>query len=73
MSFLKKNYMKLTIWTQSEDIPFKIVQDKDKANIFADVILQNLKHCIMSGKFPDQLIKADVSPVFKKGNYNNKT
>ena len=56
---------------QSEDIPFKIV--KDNADIFANFILQNFNKCIIDGKFPDQLKKADVSPVFKKGNHNDKT
>ena len=56
---------------QSEDIPFKII--KDNADIFANFILQNFNKCIIDGKFPDQLKKADVSPVFKKGNHNDKT
>ena len=45
--------------TQSEDIPFKII--KDNANIFANFILQNFYKCIIDGKFPDQLKKADLS------------
>ena len=57
--------------TQSEDIPFKIINDN--ADIFANFILQNFSKCIIDGKFPDQLKKADVSPVFKKGNHNDKT
>ena len=57
--------------TQSEDIPFKIV--KDNADIFANFILQNFNKCIISGKFPNQLKKADVSPAFKKGNHNDQT
>ena len=56
--------------TQSEDIPFKIV--KDNTDIFANFILQNFNKCIIDGKFPDQLKKADVSPVFKKGNHDDK-
>ena len=56
---------------QSEDIPFKII--KDNADIFANFILQNFNKCIIDGKFPDQLKKADVSPVYKKGNHNDKT
>ena len=36
-------------------------------------ILQSFNKCIIGGKFPDQLKKADVSPVFKKGNHNDKT
>ena len=56
--------------TQTEDIPFKII--KDNADIFADFISQNFNKCIIDGKIPDQLTKADVSPVFKKGNHNDK-
>ena len=57
--------------TQSEDIPFKII--KDNAVIFANFILQNFSKCIIDGKIPDQLNKADVSAVFKKGSHNDKT
>ena len=57
--------------TQLEDIPFKII--KDNADIFANFILQSFNKCIIDGKFPDQLKKADVSPIFKKGNHNDKT
>ena len=57
--------------TQSEDIPFKVI--KDNADIFANFILQGFNKCIIDGKFPDQLKKADLSPVFKKGNHNDKT
>ena len=57
--------------TQSEDIPLKII--KYNADILANFILQNFNKCIIDGKFPDQLKKADVSPVFKKGNHNDKT
>ena len=56
---------------QSEDIPFKII--KDNGDIFANFILQNFNKCLIDGKFPDQLKKADVSPIFKKGNHNDKT
>ena len=56
---------------QSQDITFKII--KDNADIFANFILQNFNKCIIDGKFPDQLKKADVSLVFNKGNHNDKT
>ena len=56
---------------QSKDIPFKII--KDNADIFANFILQNFSKCIIDGNFPDQLKKADVSPIFTKGNHNDKT
>ena len=55
---------------QSEDIPFKII--KDNADTFANFVLQNFNKCVIDGKFPDQLKKADVSPIFKKGNHNGK-
>ena len=51
--------------TQSEDIPFKVI--KDNADIFANFVLQNFNKCIIDAKFPDQLKKTDVSPVFQKG------
>ena len=57
--------------TQSQDISFKII--KGNADIIANFILQNFIKCIIDGKSPDQLRKADVSPVFKKGNRNDKT
>ena len=57
--------------TQSEDIPLKII--KDNADIFANFILQNFNKCIIDEKFPDQLKKADVRPVFRKGKHNDKT
>ena len=34
-------------------------------------MLQNFNKCIIDGKFPNQLKKAGVSLVFKKGNNNN--
>ena len=57
--------------TQLWDMPIKII--KDNADIFANFILQNFNQCILDGKFPDQLKKADVSPVFRKTNHNDKT
>ena len=57
--------------TDAEDIPFKII--KDNADIFSNFILKNFNKSIIEGKFPDQLKKADVSPVFKNGNHNDKT
>ena len=56
---------------QSENIPFKII--KGNADIFANFILQNFNKCIIDGKFPHQLKSTDVSPVFKKRSYNDKT
>ena len=50
--------------TQSEDIQFKMI--KGNADFFANFILQNFNKYIIDGKFPDQLKRADVSPVFEK-------
>ena len=65
--------MKLTIWilqnkySQRENIPFKIITNN--GDILANFILQNFNQCIIDGKFLDQLKKADVSSVFKRGNH----
>ena len=56
--------------THSHDIPFTII--KDNADFFANFMLQNFNYFI-DEKFPDDLKKADVSPVFKNGNHNDKT
>ena len=50
--------------TQSKDIPFKII--KDYADILANFILQSFNKCIIDGKFPDQLKKADLVLSLKK-------
>ena len=65
------NSLDISKSTQSEDIPFKII--KDNTNIFANFILQNFDQCIEGETFYDQLKKAEGSPVFKKGNHNDKT
>ena len=65
------NSLDISKSTQSEDIPFNII--KDNTDIFANFILQNFDQCIKGEKFPDQLKKAESSPVFKKGNHNDKT
>ena len=55
---------------QSDDIPFNMI--KDIADAFANFILKTFSKCIIDGKFPYQLKKTDVSPVFRKGNHNDK-
>ena len=62
------NPLKLTHW---HDIPFTII--KDNADFFANFILQNFNQYFKDEKFPDDLKKADVSPVFKNGDHNDKT
>ena len=54
----------------ADDIPFNII--KDTADAFANFILKTFSKCIIDGKFPYQLKKTDVSPVFRKGNHNDK-
>ena len=67
--------MKLTVWTlqsqHSQKIFPKVI--KDNSDIFANFILQKFNKCIIDGKFPVKLKKLDVSPVFRKGNHNDKT
>ena len=53
---------------QSENIPLKIITDN--ADIFSNFTLQILNKCMIDGKFPDQLKKADVNP--KKQNVMTK-
>ena len=50
--------------TQSEDIPFKIINDN--ADNFANFILQNFNKCIIDGEFPDQLKKQTLVLSLKK-------
>ena len=39
--------------------------------VWGDCLFKIIKNqCIIDGKFPDQLKKAEVSPVFKKENGN---
>ena len=71
MSLNETNSLGTSKSTQSEDIPFKII--KENADIFVNFFLQNFNKCIIDGKIPDQLKKANVSPFFKKGNHNDKT
>ena len=67
----KINSLDTSSSTQSEDSPFKII--KDNADVFADFTLQNFNKWLIYGKFPNQLNKSDVIPVFKKGNHKDKT
>ena len=50
--------------TQSEDIPFKTINDN--ADNFANFILQNFNKCIIDGEFPDQLKKQTLVLSLKK-------
>ena len=48
------------------------IKEKMNNNVFSfrEVTYEEI---LNDGKFPDQLKKADVSPVFKKRNHNDKT
>ena len=64
------NSLEISKSTQSEDTLLNII--KDNTDIFPNFILKNSNKCIIDAKFPDQLKKADVGPVFKKGNHNDR-
>ena len=64
------NSLEISKSTQSEDTLLNII--KDNTDIFPNFVLQNFNKCIIDAKFPDQLKKADVGPVFKKGNHNDR-
>ena len=50
--------------TQSEDIPFKIIENN--TDIFVNFILQNYNHWFIDGKFPDQSKKKTLVLSLKK-------
>ena len=50
--------------TKNGDIPAKIL--KKNVNIYIKEITFTINDCIENGVFPDDLILADVSPIFKK-------
>ena len=53
-----------------EDIPIKIL--KNSINIYSEKLTNIFNECLINGRFPDTLKRADVTPVFKKGNDNEK-
>ena len=53
-----------------EDIPIKIL--KDSINIYSEKLTNIFNECLINGKFPDTLKRADVTPIFKNKNYNEK-
>ena len=57
--------------SHSKDIPFMII--KGNTDVINNFILQNFHQCIIDGKFSDQLKKQRLSPIFEKGNHNDKT
>ena len=53
-----------------EDIPIKIL--KSLIRIYSEKLTNIFNECLINGKFPGTLKSADVTPIFKKGNNNEK-
>ena len=53
-----------------EDIPIKIL--KNSIHIYSEKLTNIFNECLINGKFPDTLKSAYVTPIFKKGNNNEK-
>ena len=53
-----------------EGIPIKIL--KSSIHIYSEKLTNIVNECLINGKFPDTLNRADVTPIFKKGNGNEK-
>ena len=53
-----------------EDIPIKIF--KNSIHIYSEKRTNIFNECLINRKFPDTLKRADVTPIFKKGNDNEK-
>ena len=53
-----------------EDIPIKIL--KNSIHIYSEKLTNIFNECLINGKFPGTLKSADVTPIFKKGNNNEK-
>ena len=56
--------------TPKDTIPVKII--KDNLHFFSYILYNNFNNSLNSSLFPDRLKLADVSPVFKNGNKNDK-
>ena len=53
-----------------EDILIKIL--KNSVHIYSEKLTNVFNERLINGKFPDTLTRADVTPIFKKGNDNEK-
>ena len=53
-----------------EDIPVKIL--KNSIHIYSEKLTNIFYECLINGKFPDTLKRADVTSIFKKRNDNEK-
>ena len=52
----------------TEDIPIKI--SKGSIHIYSEKLSSIFNECLINGKFPNTLKRADVTPIFKKENDN---
>ena len=52
------------------NIPIKIL--KNSIHICSEKITNIFNECLINGKFPETLKRTDVTPIFKKGNDNEK-
>ena len=53
-----------------EDIPINII--KNLIHIYSEKLTNIFNECLINGKFLDTLKRAHVTPIFKKGNDNEK-
>ena len=53
-----------------EDILIKIL--KNPIHIYSEKLTNVFNECLINGRCPDTLTRADVTPIFKKGNHNEK-
>ena len=45
---------------------------KNSIQFYSDKLTNIFNECLINGMFPDILKRADVTPIFKKGNDNEK-
>ena len=56
--------------SQNEDIPISIL--RNSIHIYSEKLTNIFNECLINGKFPYTLKRADVTPIFKKGKDNEK-
>ena len=57
--------------TVSNDIPVSVL--KESVSAYYEKLTDIFNNCVRSGTFPEILKKAEVTPVFKKGDPTSKT
>ena len=57
--------------SKSDDIPTKVI--KEFGTFFADFLSKNLNSCLETGSFPEDLKCAEVVPIYKKNDKNDKS